>query len=355
MKIRSINSWKQNLALTKPYTIASRTISDVENIFFEITLENGMTGIGAANPAPEVVGESPDEALANLHSETVNRLVGSDIRHVLPLIGQFSGLYPKNPGTLAAIDIALHDAFGKWLGIPIVEFYGQKIKSMPTSVTIGIMSVEDTLKAAKEYKSQGFQVLKVKTGLNVDDDIERILRLREEFGTHFKIRVDANLGYGMMELQQFMNATSGAGVELIEQPLPVGEESTLLGLTGVERSRLAADESLKGLNYAWKLAQSPKPFGIYNIKLMKCGGIRGALDIASVAQHAGIDLFWGCNDESIISITAALHAAFACPHTKYIDLDGSFDLAEDVVKGGFVLQDGEMWLTGRPGLGVERI
>jgi L-Ala-D/L-Glu epimerase len=42
----------------------------------------------------------------------------------------------------------------------------------------------------------------------------------------------------------------------------------------------------------------------------------------------------GCNDESIISITAALHMAYACPNTKYIDLDGSFDLMEDLVTGG---------------------
>ena len=73
---------------------------------------------------------------------------------------------------------------------------------------------------------------------------------------------------------------------------------------------------------------------------MKCGGIVGAKEIASVAQYAGIDLFWGCNDESIVSITAALHAAYSCPNTKYIDLDGSFDLAEDLVKNCFSYDDG---------------
>ena len=61
---------------------------------------------------------------------------------------------------------------------------------------------------------------------------------------------------------------------------------------------------------------------------------------------------WGCNDESIVSITAALHVAFAQPHTKYIDLDGSFDLAQEVVSGGFVLEDGYMWPSDKPGLGV---
>ena len=85
---------------------------------------------------------------------------------------------------------------------------------------------------------------------------------------------------------------------------------------------------------------------------MKCGGIVGAMEIATVAKQAHIDLFWGCNDESIISITAALHAAFACGHTKYIDLDGSLDLAEDVVKSGFILKSGFMSLPNKAGLGL---
>ena len=75
--------------------------------------------------------------------------------------------------------------------------------------------------------------------------------------------------------------------------------------------------------------------------------------IASIAALENIELFWGCNDESIVSITAALHAAFACPHTRYIDLDGSLDLERDEVKGGFILKDGVMHCSDLPGLGLE--
>ena len=36
------------------------------------------------------------------------------------------------------------------------------------------------------------------------------------------------------------------------------------------------------------------------------------------------------------------------PNTKYIDLDGSFDLAEDLVKNGFSLYDGYMKINKQP-------
>ena len=86
---------------------------------------------------------------------------------------------------------------------------------------------------------------------------------------------------------------------------------------------------------------------------MKCGGISPALEIGRIAQRAGIELMWGCSDESCIGIAAALHAAFACRATRFLDLDGHLDLARDPARGGFTIVDGVMRLGDEPGLGVE--
>ncbi|MFN8343916.1 MAG: dipeptide epimerase [Spirosomataceae bacterium] len=352
MKIKNIHSYRRNLALSKPYSIAGYTFSEAENVFLEVELENGIVGKGAASPAEEVVGETCEQTLLNLQTDFFQDLIGRDIRHFRQLIYETNQAFPNLPGTQAALDIALHDAFGQFLGIPVVEFYGQKFKSLPTSVTIGIMSVTDTLEEAEAYAKLGFKVLKVKTGENWEEDAERILKLYERFGQRFKIRVDANQGYELEELKHFLKAVDKVDLELIEQPLLVGKEQELLKLNEQARKRIVADESLKDARFALRFSQEPQPFGVFNIKLMKCGGILNALEIADIAKNADIALFWGCNDESIISITAALHAAFACPNTKYLDLDGSFDLAEDVVKGGFILEDGNLKLNGKAGLGL---
>ena len=85
---------------------------------------------------------------------------------------------------------------------------------------------------------------------------------------------------------------------------------------------------------------------------MKCGGVTSALGIAGMAEAANLELMWGCMDESRISIAAALHTAYACPATRYLDLDGSFDLSRDLASGGFVLRDGALHVPDAPGLGV---
>ena len=79
MTIKSIEVYKKNLALTRPYTIATKTISDVESVFVEVALSNGIIGLGAANPAKEVVGEDADMSLRNLQSDDIQGFVGREI------------------------------------------------------------------------------------------------------------------------------------------------------------------------------------------------------------------------------------------------------------------------------------
>ena len=355
MNIKSIKTWQADLVNTKPYTIAFKTVDEVLNAFVEITLEDGTTGIGAGNPSEYVTGEYLDSTMEVLRESNLQYIVGRNIAEINQIIFETNQKFPKNPAACAAIDIALHDAFTKFLKVPLVKYLGQKIKSMATSNTIGIKNVPDTLKEAEEYGQRGFKILKVKLGKDLSEDIERLVALREKFGKKFIIRIDANQGYTPEQTIEFYKKTKHLDIELIEQPLPAKDIAGLKQLPDEIRKTIAADESLLSPKDALELIKPPRAAGIFNIKLMKCGGISNALKIADFAKQEGVELFWGCNDESIVSITAALHVAFACQNTKYIDLDGSLDLGKDIVSGGFVLNDGVMSCSDKPGLGVEKI
>ncbi len=352
MKIKSIHSYLKKAGLKNPYAIAYGQFDEVEIVFIEIELANGIIGVGSASPAEEVVGENSAQTLIHLQSSFVQSLIGRDIRHFQQIIDEIKKQFDHLPGTQAALDIALHDAFCKYLGIPVCDFYGRKIKSLPTSVTIGIKSVAETLSDAIAYEQMGFTILKVKTGISVEEDIERVIKLFEHFNNRLLIRVDANQGYSLLQLKQFIKSTNQFNLELIEQPLAVGKENELMEIN--DRSKIAGDESIKDAHAAMQFGVGTKPFGIYNIKLMKCGGIMGAREIAQIAHQAKIDLFWGCNDESILSITAALHIAYASANTKYLDLDGNLDLLEDWVTGGFTIKDGHLLINDQPGFGITK-
>ncbi len=352
-KITRVKTWAENLALTRPYTIAYKTVDAVENVFVYLETGGGIWGIGAGSPAPFVTGESNEMCRTALTQKAEALLLGRDLRKLAQLVRTLERDLPHTPAARNAIDNALHDAFAKALEVPLVALLGPAHRSLPTSITIGIKeTVAETLAEADEYLARGFKIIKLKIGRDVDKDIETTVRLKERVGDRMLIRVDANQGYSPADLQKYYHATRHLDLELIEQPVAKETPELMLEVGEEIRRVCAGDESVQKPADALRFAAKPHYFGIYNIKLMKCGGIAPALKIAEIARLAGIDLMWGCMDESIVSITAALHAALASPATRFLDLDGSLDLARDLVDGGFVLKDGYLSTREEPGLGV---
>ncbi len=352
MKIKKIIVFRENLKLVRPYTIAYDTFTHVENVFVQLETDTGLVGIGAGSPAKEVTGESIDACEKALNEQAWALFEGMDLSDSVSRLRVMKTRMAATPAAMAAMDIALHDLIGKALGRPLVEILGRVHTTMPTSITIGIKGLDEMLVEADEYTGRGFKILKVKTGLDVEEDIERVCRLKAHVNADVRIRVDANQGYDADQYRKFLAGTKDTNLEFVEQPLHADQTAAMADLPGSARDFSMADESLHNPGDAYALTHLPRPFGLFNIKLMKCGGIAPGLEIARIARHAGIGLMWGCMDESIASIAAALHAAFASPATRYLDLDGSLDLAKDMVDQGFIIENGLMRLTDQPGLGV---
>jgi len=355
LKITSVHTRFERFELLRPYAISHRPMTDhVDNGIVELTTHDGHIGLGAASPGDFVTGETHEACAEALGEQHLEWLIGRDVRELPAVCRELEARAPAAPAARAAIDMALHDLLAQRLDVPLVTLLGRAHDTLPTSITIGIKSLDETLAEADEYLGRGFRVLKVKLGESLEGDIERLHKLRERIGAQALIRVDPNQGYDAADVMRFVEATRDLEIEFLEQPMPARDVDGLRGLPRELRQRIAADESLLDDKDALALIAPPGACGIFNIKLMKCGGVRAAMRIAAIAETAGVELMWGCMDESIISISAALHAALASPATRYLDLDGSLDLARDVAEGGFVLEEGHMRTTDAPGLGLRR-
>jgi L-alanine-DL-glutamate epimerase-like enolase superfamily enzyme len=353
MRIARVELKELDVPLVRPYAIAFHATDAVQIARVRIAGENGLEGHGTATPAEEVTGETFSTCVAALAAR--EKLVGRDTDELPVLLDEVARATRGAPAARAALDMALHDLWAKAHGKPLVELLGRTHRSLATSITIGIKPLDETITEADEYLARGFRALKVKIGESFDADVERLVRLREAVGDATSIRADANVGYPPATIERFFTATKDARIEFLEQPAPREHDAELRRLPESIRRRLAADESLHDEADARELARAPHPYGIWNIKLMKCGGIAPALRIARIARENGIELMWGCMDESVIGIAAALHAAYACAATRTLDLDGSFDLARDPGRGGFALSDGCLDTLDAPGLGAELV
>jgi o-succinylbenzoate synthase len=352
MKIIRAEATVLEVPIKAPFTIAFHTTYHADLVLLQLFTNGPHIGIGVAAPFEGVTGESLEACAKALTQDIPAWIQGREFDHPSVLCHDAAAQFPNTPAARAAMDMALYDLWGKQLGKPLVELFGRVHGPLPTSMTMGIRTMQESLDEAQDFLDMGYTILKVKGGSDVEHDVELLTKLRENHGDKIALRTDLNQGYDKNTLTQFIERTIGLNIEMIEQPFPVDAINDHLTFSEEIRTKLAADENARDEQDALKLAIEPQPVKIINIKMMKCGGIYPASRMAAIADVAGQTLMWGCMIESAVGLSAALHIALASPNTKFLDLDGSYDLVDDIVEGGIRIENGVVHTLDRPGLGA---
>lgn len=350
MKIKNIEYFRLDMPLSIPYKIAYETVSHTTNIILKINTDTGLTGWGCAAPDLEVTGESPQDVVDNINKYVDAMLTGESPFQMARFNHQLKEHLLKASSTRAMVDIALYDLLARKAKLPLYQLLGGYRKRIPTSITIGILPLSETLKQIKSYLKEGFFIIKIKGGLSLEEDVEKILKIREKCGYEFSIRFDANQGYSPRESITFINKTKTAKIEILEQPTKQSNENHLGEVTRHIDVPVMADESVKTLKDTFRLASNGF-IDMVNVKIMKVGGIMDSLHINSVAKAAGLEVMVGCIDECALGISAGLHFALSRPNIEYADLDGHLDLRKDPFTNLFKLKNGVLYPNLQPGLG----
>jgi len=349
-KISKLEIQAVQMRLKEPYRIAYETVSEATNIFLSVKTSSGLHAWGCAAPDLEVTGETPQSVISNFQSKVEPYLHGQSPYQIARLMEQLRHECPNSPSLLAMVDMALYGLMAQKAKLPLYQLLGGYRHSMPTSITIGILPVKETLEKAITYAKQGFFIFKIKGGLNVELDVERLCKIREKLGPRIRLRFDANQGYSVEETICFVRQSRDAQIEILEQPTPSDALLALGEATRQSHLPVMADESLLTLQDVFKIARNDWA-DMVNIKLMKVGGISQAMHINSVAKAAGMEAMAGCMDESALGIAAGLHFALARPNVEFADLDGHFDLLDDPAASCIRVKDGILYPLDRPGLG----
>lgn len=350
MKITKVSYERIELSLSSPYTIAYETVSGATNFILKVETDKGLVGYGCAAPEPMVTQETPNEVEQNIKTNIIPFLLGRNPFMLSETLEGLKTLLSVKSSALAMVDMALLDIVSKKMEVPLYQFLGGYRNSIPTSITIGILPLEETLKIASEYVAQGFFILKIKGGLSLENDIEKMICLHKKI-PNIQLRFDGNQGYSVDDAIAFFEATKDIGIQFLEQPTKVGNGEKLGLVSQKTNIPVMADEGIKSLQDVFRLAQN-NFVDMINIKLMKVGGIVEGMHINSVAKSANIEVMVGCIDECRLGISAGLHFALSRPNIKYADLDGHLDMINDPFKNLFKLEKGILYPTKNPGLGV---
>ena len=346
-RIVEVEIARHDFPLRHPSVVAYGGVETAPNIIVRIRLANGLVGWGCAAPDEHVTGESPEMVEETLRAVFRPPLLGRDARRIESIWEELRQLAPRQPAALAAVDIALYDLFGQLLGLPLADLFGGARRGLPTTMTLSIELLEKNLSRTTEFLAAGFRALKIKCGVDLDEDIARIRAIRQLAGPEVTLTLDANQGYDVAQTLRLLDAVADCRCAFIEQPVPADDHAALARLCARSPLPVMADESILD---AADVATTPAP--LVNLKLMKTGGITGALKCNAVAAARGIGVMFGCMDESRVSMAAAAHLALGLHNVVYADLDGHIDLLEDVAAGGINLEDGLVRVGEAPGLGL---
>jgi L-alanine-DL-glutamate epimerase-like enolase superfamily enzyme len=352
MRVTGVEAWEHRFKLVDPFTIAYETVTEAANVFVVVTTDRGPVGFGCAAPDLQVTGETASTVLAAIRDVVEPSLQRADPLRLAMLMERLRDPLAEHPAARAAVDMALHDILGKRAGLPLWKLLGGYRERIKTSVTIGILPVADTVERAEHWIGRGFRCLKIKGGADLESDVERLVKLRETFGSKLELRFDANQGFTVEQTLELVRRTKAARLQLIEQPTPRREPELMAQISRRVAIPVMADESLMNLRDAFRLARNDL-VDMVNVKLMKVGGIAEALHVNAVSRAAGFEVMVGCMDESALSIAAGLHFALARPNVVYADLDGHMDLIDDPAAPAILVRDGFLRPTDRPGLGFD--
>jgi L-Ala-D/L-Glu epimerase len=348
MQIIKVEVTPVELKIRQPVRMAGMPeINQVMAVFVRMDTRQGQTGWGCTVAHSKLTGEKPEEVIRScLECATlVTDLHPMNIEYSL---NELSLRVKATPSTLCAYDLAFHDLLSVSAGMPLYRILGGYRNRIQTSVTLPIAPVNDSVQMALGRAGQGFRMLKIKGGVDPDEDVQRVEAIRRALPDHI-LRLDADGGYTPQQALDVARVL-GDTLEMLEQPIPAGDPAALRQIKEVSPVPILADQSVRGPASALELAASHSVDGL-SIKLATCGGLRCARQIDAIARAARMDTMVSCFVEPALLISAGLSLALSSPNVRYGDLDGYLDLTNDPSQAGFTLEEG--WLVARdvPGLG----
>jgi muconate cycloisomerase len=341
-------------------------------VLVRVRTDAGVVGYGEATPLPDWggdfgrhAGETQATVVAMIRDVLGPALIGRDPTAVTTARRVMDAVAAGNVYAKCAIDIALHDVWGKTVGLPVYRLLGGACRdSVPVAHMVGLMHEREALEEGLAAVADGLKALQIKGGAEPARDVRLVSALRREVGADVHLRVDANQGYkDAKSALGHVRRLQDAGVDSVEQPA-VGIRA-MAEVTRGSTVPIIADESCWNAHDALDVVAA-RGADWLSIYLAKAGGFVGARQIGAVADATSMLCDVNGSIESGIGNAANLHFALATPAVELacvIPISapagshpyriGGRYYEDDIVTEAFAVRDGALLPLDRPGLGIQ--
>jgi D-galactarolactone cycloisomerase len=291
-----------------------------------------------------------------IHNEIVPKLIGEDAFAIercweLSRPATWDILRDRRLGLVATacVDVALWDAIGQALGMPLWKLWGGYSNSVPV-ITIGGYYAQDAdiTKEVSGLVEAQFAGMKFKVGgLSPEEDVLRVREARRAAGDDFALAVDANQGWTPAQAIRFAQIAEDCNLLWFEEPCQwQNDRRAMRDVRLASGTPVCAGQSEFSAAGCRDLMEAGS-IDFCNFDSSWSGGPTEWRRVAGMATV--YDVRMAHHEEAHV----AAHLLASIPHGTYLEY---FHPQRDPIWHNLIanrptLKDGRITLTDRPGLG----
>ncbi len=357
LAIERIETVLLDVPLRRPHRFARTGMTAQPVLLVFIHTRGGAVGVGegVVPGGPWWGGESVETMALVVERYFTPVLQGRHVDDIAGIVRDLGDVVAANLYAKTAVEVALHDAWARSLGVPVHTLLGGLARrSVPVTWALGTEPAPAVADEALAKLDAGHRSFKLKMGaLDPADDVARVCAVAEKLVGVASVRVDLNARWDLVTSLKHLPRLADVGVDLIEQPVPATEVAALAEINRALPIPVMADESLRTPSDALRLARH-RAADVFSLKTTKSGGLRTTRSIAEIAAAAGIPCHAGTSIESPIGTAASLQLACTAPAVTWgSELFGPLLMSEELLTTPLRYDGGELHLPEGPGLGVE--
>jgi L-alanine-DL-glutamate epimerase-like enolase superfamily enzyme len=319
---------------------AGSELNALEHVLVEVRAEGGIRTVSEAPVRPTIYGETAASMRTIVDVVIGPRLSGRELMD--PALTAEIDSVPFNHAARGALDTAWRLAQATALGLTPAESFGAERERVRVSFILGIDTLEAMVNEARRVVESGVRVLKVKVGRDPRADLMVLNELRREFaGAGVTLYADANQAYRSSDAPARLLELAKAGVEYVEEPLPVQQLRERSELRAISPLPIIADDSCMTMAELERELDFDT-FDILNIKPARTG-VTTSLAMMAAAAAAGKGVMIGSQAASGLG---TIHCAYLAlrPEVDYpCELAFPLKLERDSLERPLTYQDG--WLS----------
>lgn len=358
MNITKIEVFHTMIPLRKPFKLSKvlGTLTHTQPIVVKIYTDEGIVGLGEADPFVPFTTESPEGVKSFLKEYLGPILLGTDPTNIVRIHEIMDNTLKLNVIAKGAIDMACYDILGKAKGLPIYQILGGYYRDkMHLTWGIGGASPEENVEEVRAIAAdRGINTFMLKTGgLSMKEDSARVKAVRKAM-PDAHLLVDTNQGWDVATAIRFGKTVEDCNIGFLEQPVPYWDIAGLAEIRASIDIPISIDETLCTIHDAMDVIREGAA-DVFSVKASKNGGIYKTKEILNLAKAFGIKCWMNSMIEQGITQAALLHLGVSSENLLEIGhcYFSPLRLEDDITTFSEQIKGDVVSINHKTGLGIE--